>query len=206
MKKTTYYHLVLDKSGSMDSCWDEAKQVITNQINELARVQSENPESQILFSFCAFNQVPQLSKEITNIQDVLIDWGNIYPDGMTALYDAIGISIAFIKEKAGKDLESIHADVVILILTDGYENASQRYSGQTIKEMIQAHEQTEKWNFLFMAAGLDISDVTSELDRNNRNSFSFAKTEFKKSFELLNDELEDYIKSKSKDQKKKGFF
>jgi hypothetical protein len=206
MKKRTYYHLVLDKSGSMDSCWTEAKQVIDNQLKELARVQSENPESQILFSICAFNQELRFSSEIIDIQHAQIDWATIYPDGLTALYDAIGNSIGFIKEKAGKDLESIDADVVMLILTDGHENASHNYSGQSIKEMIRSYEQSEKWNFLFLGAGLNISDVTQELDRGTKNSFSFAKANFKKTFALVNHELEDFVKSKSQEQKKRDFF
>jgi len=206
MKKKTFYHLVLDKSGSMESCWAESTQVINKQLIELARVQSENPDSQILFSICAFNQGLRFSSEIKDIQQAQIDWATIYPDGMTALYDAIGDSIAFVKEKAGKDLDAIHADVVMLILTDGHENASKKHSGLDIKEMIQAYEQTEKWNFLFLGAGLDITEVTREFGRGDKNSLSFAKNNFRASFALLTDELEDYVKSKSTDQKKRDFF
>lgn len=116
--KKTYYHLGLDKSGSMDSCWEEARQVINNQLKELTRVQSENPESQILFSVCAFNQALRFSNEITDIQQAQIHWETIYPEGMTAMYDAIGDSIGFVKAKAGRELELVDTEVVMLILTD----------------------------------------------------------------------------------------
>jgi hypothetical protein len=31
MNKQTYYHLVFDRSGSMDSCWKEARQSFQTQ-------------------------------------------------------------------------------------------------------------------------------------------------------------------------------
>jgi hypothetical protein len=94
----------------------------------------------------------------------------------------------------------------MLIMTDGHENASKKHTAADIKEMIQACEQTEKWNFLFLGAGLDVTEVTKDLDRGNRNSFSFDKQSIKASFNLVNDEIEDYIKQKERNQKKRNFF
>jgi len=206
MKKKTFYHLVLDKSGSMETCWTEARQVIKNQIKELTKTQSENVDTEILFSYCAFNQALRFSNKIMDIHSATIEWGEIYPEGMTALYDAIGESIAFVKEKAGRDLDLDSSDVVMLILTDGHENASKNHSALDIKEMIQFYEGTEKWNFLFLGAGLDITEVTQELDRGNKNAFSFQKEKIKKSFDMVNDEISDFIIQKSMNQKKRGFF
>lgn len=206
MKKKTYYHLVLDRSGSMQSCWAEAQQVINNQLLDLKRIQTENPNSEIIFSYCGFNEVLQFSEELMNVENAKIDWSAIYPDGMTALFDAIGESIDFIKKKAGEGLNSDDSDVVMLIMTDGHENASKRHTAADIKEIIQVCERTEKWNFLFLGAGLDVTEVTKDLDRGNRNSFSFDKKSFKTSFNLVNDEIEDYIKQKERNQKKRDFF
>ena len=50
LKKKTYYQLVLDRSGSMKSCWEEGKQVIDQQIKDLHRIQAENIDSEIIFS------------------------------------------------------------------------------------------------------------------------------------------------------------
>ena len=206
MKKKTYYHLVLDRSGSMQSCWAEARQVINSQLLDLNRIQTENPNSEIIFSYCGFNQVLQFSEELMNVENATIDWSTIYPDGMTSLYDAIGESIDFIKKKAGEGLKSDDSDVVMLVMTDGHENASRKHTAMDIKEMIQACEQTEKWNFLFLGAGLDVTEVTRALDRGNRNSFSFEKQRIRASFNLVNEEIEDYIKQKERNQKKRDFF
>ncbi|WP_162342683.1 vWA domain-containing protein [Cyclobacterium salsum] len=204
--KKTYYHLVLDKSGSMDSCWSEARQVINKQLQDFKRIQSENPDSKIWFSYCAFNQALRFSSDLMPVEDATIDWATIYPEGMTALYDAIGESISYVKEKAAGDLKSEYSDVVMIILTDGHENASKKYSGQEIKEMIQIYELSEKWIFLFLGAGIEVTDVTKDLDRGSKNAISFAKSDFHFAFNLVSDELEDFVKLKSQGQKKTNFF
>lgn len=196
----------MDRSGSMQSCWAEARQVINSQLLDLNRIQAENPNSEIIFSYCGFNQVLQFSVELTNVKNATIDWSRIYPDGMTSLYDAIGESIDFIKKKAGEELKSNDSDVIMLIMTDGHENSSKKHTATDIKEMIQACENTEKWNFLFLGAGLDVTEVTKDLDRGSRNSFSFDKKMFKSSFSFLNEEIEDYVRQKENNLKKRDFF
>ncbi len=188
----------------MESCWSEARQVINQQLVELKRVQKENPESRIFFSYCAFNQILRFSDKIMDVETAKVDWPTIYPEGMTALYDAIGESISYIQKEATAELT--YSDVVMLILTDGHENASKKYAGRDIKEMVQAFEYTENWNFLFLGAGLNITDVTADLDRGNKNSISFEKSNFQKTFTFVNEELEAFVKSKSLNQKKRTFF
>jgi len=205
-KKKTYYHLVLDRSGSMNSCWQEATQVINRQIKDLTRIQAENPDTAIIFSLCAFNQVLRFSEELMNVETAKIDWTTIFPDGMTALFDAIGKSIEFVKEKAEEGLNENDSDVVMLVLTDGHENASKTHSGMNVKEMIQACERSEKWNFLFLGAGLDVSEVTRDLDRGNKNSMSFEKAKLASAMGMVSEELNEFVKSKNTGNKKRNFF
>lgn len=206
LKKKTYYHLVLDRSGSMNSCWAEGKEVIDQQIKDLHRIQSENVGSEIIFSICAFNQDVYFSEEPMNVETARIDWANIYPYGMTALFDAIGESIEFIKNKAGIGLEENDSDVVMLILTDGHENASKKHFKHDVKVMIEACEQTEKWNFLFLGAGLDVTEVTREFDRGGRNSMNFNKSQISCVISQVSGEIEEFVKSKSTGNKKRNFF
>lgn len=205
-KKKTYYHLVLDKSGSMETCWTEAKQVIDNQLEDLKRIQAENSNSEIQFSFCVFNHELKFSKGLVDVNTAKIDWKNIQPDGMTSLYDAIGESISFINKEANEKLSQEDVDVVMLIMTDGHENSSKKHTGDDIKEMIQACEQTEKWNFLFLGAGINVEDITKGFGQSDKNSFSFSKENIHYAFNLINDELEEFIRLKSKGKKKINFF
>ncbi len=206
MKKHTYYHLVLDKSGSMDSCWKEARQSFESQLKGFKEKKQEYADQELFFSYCAFNQALRFSEGVMPISQAAIDWSVIYPDGMTALYDAIGNSIQFLKTQLGAQLENEHADVVILILTDGLENSSRIFNGQEVKRQINELELGGKWTFLFLGAGLNVEEATSELDRKGKNTFSFEKTEIMSSMVTVNEEIHDFMKLKSSGQKKDIFF
>jgi hypothetical protein len=76
----------------------------------------------------------------------------IIPMGMTAMYDAIGRTLA---EQGKRIAEEKWAQLVIVaIITDGQENASKEYQGQQVKDMI-AHAEKNGWRFIFMAANQD---------------------------------------------------
>jgi hypothetical protein len=205
-KKTTYYHLVLDRSGSMSSCWQEVRQVIDKQLLDLKRVQEENASSELIFSFCAFDHELRFSQDLMPVAQARMDWELIFPNASTSLNDAIGESISYVKNKAGAALSEADADVIILILTDGYENSSRIYSSKAVKELMEAYEETGKWNFLFLGAGLEVTDVTDAYARGDKNAMSFSKDNFAASFKVVNQELADYVKQKEQNLKKTKFF
>jgi hypothetical protein len=205
-KKTTYYHLVLDRSGSMDSCWQEARQVIDNQLRDLKRIQEENSNSTLIFSYCGFNQVLRFGERMMPVDQASINWELIYPDGMTALNDAIGESIHYLNKKVGAALSDADADVIMLIMTDGHENSSKQYSPRAIKTLMETCERSGKWNFLFLGAGLEVTEVTDAYARGDKNAMSFSKDNFAASFKVVNQELADYVKLKEQNQKKTKFF
>jgi hypothetical protein len=206
MKKHTYYHLVLDKSGSMDTCWKEARQSFESQLKGFKERQKEYADQELFFSYCAFNQALRFSEGVVPMSQAVIDWSVIYPDGMTALYDAIGNSIQFLKTQLGPKLENEHADVVMLILTDGFENSSRLFNAQQVKQQINLLELGGKWTFLFLGAGLNVDEATSELNRQGKNSISFEKTEIVSSMDSVNEEIHDFMKLKSLGLKKNSFF
>ena len=98
------------------------------------------------------------------------------------------------------------ADVVMLILTDGLENSSKQYSPTAIKTLMETCERSGKWNFLFLGAGLEVTEVTNAYARGDRNAMSFSKDNFAASFKEVNKELEDYVKQKEQNIKKSKFF
>ncbi len=206
MKKQTYYHLVLDRSGSMDSCWKEARQSFQSQLQGLKDKQIEFADQDLFFSYCAFNQVLKFSESVVPMDQASINWREIFPDGMTSLYDAIGSSIQFLKSRLRNDLENEHTDVVMLILTDGFENSSRIFNSQEVKQLINELELSGKWTFLFLGAGLNVEEATKDLDRKGKNSFSFEKNEIVSSMSLVSDEINDFLELKSRGLKKDEFF
>ena len=85
------------------------------------------------------------------------------PSGMTAMNDGIGTAI----DRIGKWLSEMPEEErpsknLIVIMTDGEENASKEYSLKKVQEMIK--HQTEKYNWTFIYMGMDISNAKAADD------------------------------------------
>ena len=68
------------------------------------------------------------------------------PKGLTALYDSIGFAISQKKEIK---------NTICAILTDGLENASDKYYAEMIKDLIEEVTRDFGWKFVFLAANQD---------------------------------------------------
>ena len=76
--------------------------------------------------------------------------------GCTALIDAIGDAIHHIgniHKYARK--EDVPAHTLFVIMTDGMENASRRYSSDEVKQKIERQKEKYGWEFLFIGANID---------------------------------------------------
>jgi hypothetical protein len=82
-----------------------------------------------------------------------LDPARYIPRGNTPLYDAVGAMIAkidteiLVRADAAKPIE----DQVVVIVTDGYENASREFSGRMISDLIEARRSLV-WAFVFLGA------------------------------------------------------
>lgn len=86
------------------------------------------------------------------------------PRGSTALLDAIG---RFITE-VGAGLAALPedqrpADITVVVMTDGYENASKEWTIESVRQLISQQETVYGWDFVFMGANMDAVDVGTEL-------------------------------------------
>ena len=79
---------------------------------------------------------------------------NFEPRGMTALYDAIGTMINQTKTRL-KQEQYKPKKVLVVILTDGLENASREFSHTQIAKKIRTLENKHHWHFIFLAANQD---------------------------------------------------
>ena len=131
--KKTYYHLVLDKSGSMESCWQPTTVGFSNQMVKINQLAKEFPEQEFLVSLCVFDNSINFVNRPENIRaNPKLNLEHIRPGGATALFDAIGESIRQIEFSAGEEISNNEASVVMVILTDGHENASSQYNSSKI--------------------------------------------------------------------------
>jgi hypothetical protein len=126
---------IVDRSGSMSS-------VATDTIggfNSYVKKQRETNVGECRMSFNQFDEIFEEVYQNLDIKEVKdLDDKTFVPRGWTALLDAVGNTIEN-KGKYYNDLPEHERPekVLIVILTDGEENASKKYSYNQIQEMVK---------------------------------------------------------------------
>ena len=121
----TIYHFVVDQSGSMSGSEGATIEGFNSQLNTLKNLKKENPEQEFVVSVTYFeDEVMDIIKFAPIEQVQFLSRENYKPGGLTALLDAIGRSIEQIQRNFSQEIKEDRATVVMIILTDGGENAS----------------------------------------------------------------------------------
>ncbi len=119
--------LVIDNSGSMR---DKRERV---NAAALTFVKVSNPDDEVFI--VNFNDEAFLDQPFTSSQDLLNDaLKKVDQRGGTAFYDALSMSIDHLREKAKKDKK------VILLITDGEDNASQMTLERIMRKVQEAED------------------------------------------------------------------
>ena len=135
--------IVLDRSGSMvDIKKDMQKAVnkfICDQKSKIPHLKVTlaqfDEEYELLFSSKPIKDVPKIK---------------IKPRGWTALLDAIGRTL----NSATKTIEPA-TRVIVVIITDGLENASTEFTRKQVFDKIKHLRKTHNWKFVFLGANQD---------------------------------------------------
>ncbi len=100
---------------------------------------------------------------VQNVQD--LSRLTYQPRGSTALLDAIGRTITDLGAKLSAMPEAVRpGKVVVLIITDGQENASKEYSQPgRIKTMIEHQRSAYAWQFVYIGANQDAITVGASM-------------------------------------------
>jgi uncharacterized protein YegL len=190
----THYLLVLDRSGSMSSCWNSTIEGLNEQLGTIRHLDEKYPEQKYYVSLVVFDtEIDTIieNKPISEIEN--FDGTEFPPRGGTSLNDAMGYGISqlqtTLKKKAKKD---ILTTALVVVMTDGGENSSKEYSGYEgkakIKEMIDKLEEDGSWTFSFMGANQDAVLTASGYGIDSSNSITYASTTrgAKVAFDTLN--------------------
>jgi uncharacterized protein YegL len=143
---------ILDRSGSMNSLATDT----IGGYNNFIKTQSELPGDANLTTVL-FDDEYELLHDRVDIKNVKPITNNEYfVRGQTALLDALGKTIKDIGTKLNDMNESDRpSKVIVLVITDGYENASHKYTNEIIKEMVERQQNVYNWQFLFFGANID---------------------------------------------------
>jgi hypothetical protein len=206
MKQKTYYHIILDQSGSMQDCLQSTISGFNEQLQVIRSLEGRFPEQEIRLGLTRFNEEVMHTYFARPADRVAKLTSAIYhPNGSTALYDAIGLSTQKLKDSIELELIAGLATVVVVILTDGYENSSRYYNLNQVKGLIRELEATGKWTFSYLGATLDAVEIAASLNIQQENSMSFHKADIRQTFDWLGTSMGGYLKRRREGKNTGGF-
>lgn len=204
--KRTYYHLVLDRSGSMSSCIEQTICGVNQQIRRIKEISERFPDQELVTSLSLFNHnVLQVWTRVSANKLSELLYSDYRPDGTTALLDALGITINSLKQSVGDEIEADEATVVVVVITDGYENASREFTHDQVASTIRELESTGKWTFSYMGATLDAVSIAENLNIKKGNAMYFSINDCDIMYNKVNTSILNYIRSKDSGKIKSDF-
>ena len=155
--KSNLLHIcfVLDESGSMYNSVDDVIGGFQKLIDE--QKGEKNGECIIsLYRFSGTVKKDYIGKPVNEVPKLYYS-----PGGCTAMNDGVGTAI----DEIGKWLSDMNESErpsknIIVIMTDGQENASKEYNFDTVKAKIKHQEEKYSWTFVYMGTNLqDLKDA-----------------------------------------------
>ena len=148
---------ILDRSGSMSGLESDTIGGFNSLLDKQKRESGSCTVTTVLFDNAyelLHDRIPLNGvRNITN-QDYFVR-------GSTALLDAIGRTVDKVVSAQRQTAETERAEkVLVVIITDGMENASREYRYERVREMIE-QQQKEGWEFLFLGANIDAIKAAS---------------------------------------------
>lgn len=178
MKQKIFNLIVLDASGSMYSIKNEAIAGVVETIQTIRTAQNENAGQEQLFSLVVFNGMRIATvydrMPIANVAD--FSEKDYLPTDNTPLYDAMGNSITHLQQYISED-----DNVLVTIITDGYENSSVEWNHQRITQLVEDLKK-KNWLFTYIGANQDALAVAKGMGIDHGMNFMSSVAGTKKMF------------------------
>ncbi len=148
----TEFLYILDASGSMHSLSND----VVGGFNSFLKEQDILKDTAYLTTVLFNNTVSTIyqSKDIHSIRP--LDRIVYRASGSTSLFDAIGSSVLSLSDRVKTN------KVMVIIMTDGYENSSRYFTRSKIKRIIES-KTADGWEFVFAGANIDVDKVGDDL-------------------------------------------
>ena len=157
-KNATELVFILDRSGSMSGLTSDT----IGGYNSFLEKQKET-EGECLVSTVLFNQNSKVVHDRVPLNEIEpMTKKDYYASGCTALIDAMGGAIHHIRNVHRYIREEdVPEHTIFVIMTDGLENASTKYSSDDVKKMVKQQEE-KGWEFLFLGANIDAVETAKQ--------------------------------------------
>jgi len=171
----TVVRVLVDRSGSMSSI----REATVSGINEFITAQKAQP-GEAKIKVVQFDENSGhltydviLEGDLKSVSTITQD--QFTPRGMTPLLDAMGRTI----DELGTDLAKLPEGerpekVVVVVVTDGMENASRKFKAEQIKSMVEHQTSKYNWSFTYIGANQDAILVGQSMGFDSMRSMTFS--------------------------------
>lgn len=165
----THLYFLLDRSGSMQSIKTDTEGGFAAFVEEQRKTPGDCRVT--LAQFDNVYDVVYSDRPLADVPPL-----HLQPRGSTALLDAMGRLIT----SAGAELVALPEDqrpgtVLVAVMTDGYENASQEWTHPAIKSLVEQQTKDYSWQFLYMGADQDAIEVGVSLGVSAAASVTYGR-------------------------------
>ena len=172
----TYIGVLVDRSGSMQTL---NPSVISKELTQFIKDQTGG---KVTVTAARFDDQYEVFIKNAPAKDVSITENDIMPRNMTAFYQSLCRLIDDIGKELGDMTDVRPGKVVIVVLTDGEENASQGiYSGENGRQLlfdkINLQKDVYNWVFFFMGTNIDAIKVGKNIGIDQETCINFANTQ-----------------------------
>jgi uncharacterized protein YegL len=206
--------MVLDESGSMNSCKTDTIGGVNEFLNNQKRINGQVNVTLIKFS----NYYVVVNDAVPLDQVVYLDVTNYIPSNTTALLDAVGKAVNTVGARLSNTPEEDRPEkVIFVVITDGYENASKEFTRRQVFELVSRQRDVYKWEFIFLGADIDAWGEEIGIKRNVRipkdnlsrsfkglslftlNARMFGSFEDDETFNMTEDQMDQRLKDVDQD-------
>lgn len=189
--------LILDASGSMSHVRSKVIET-ANKLVEKMKTESEAHKQRTEFTLVTFDDDVKFGRfKDVNIKKVeVLNKDDYVIGGMTALYDALGKSIT--DYKVSQDYDDEDCSFVIILITDGLENASKMYNHLKLSRLIKEVNGTDRFTVTVQTpSGSETSLTSLGIGRDNITSFTASNQGLQESVQKTSDGLTKFYGSRS---------
>ncbi len=159
VKKNSYITFVIDESGSMGSVKDATIVGINEQIQQLKK-DFNGDEVNVMVSLIKFSATTEpvfMFSAIDGLKEITA--ADYNPSGSTGMLDAVGFAINQLN--ARKDISDENTSSLVIVVSDGEENASKEFDSKKIADLVGKANETKRWTFSYLGANQDLSKVSA---------------------------------------------
>lgn len=169
-KQLTELVCILDRSGSMSGLESDT----IGGFNHFLKTQQAQ-EGEAVLSTILFDHEVKVLYDRCPVKAVRPLTGREYvPRGTTALLDALGGTLRHIWRNQGQLRKAYQPEkTIVMIITDGYENSSCRYSLRQVQGLIHRCKKAG-WEFLFLGANMDAVEAASHLGMEENDAANYV--------------------------------